>query len=193
MYINNIDSTGFGGVFRIKNTPANKEFIEKQIVPIYKFMRNQPITIFSGMNPLRDAYVSAGIKCVAEAENSSEEWVISNAAVNGINIAEKADDTLHVITGASDCLKLLSYLKKYMESHFINMGFFKIMKLAYREAQNKIEAQSQNMPSHLLPLVKSLIENEKESKRFQEEYMKDCNVKTCESVNELLNAVMINE
>ncbi len=191
MDVKKIDNTSFGGVFRIQNTPENVAFIKDKVIPIYHTMRHQPITLFYGMNPFRDAFVETGVQMVAKAENSSTDWVKRNAELNGIDIQEKADDTIHVVTGFKDILDLFPYLYNYMEEHFSDTSLFNTLKLSYRKVKNLMEAQSENIPSHLVPLLESLIENKKESHRFQKAYLDKREVKNCESPNELLNAVMV--
>lgn len=190
MEIKNINSTSFNGIYRIKNTPENIKRIEKEVIPVYRTLRKQPITMFIGMNPFQNAFIAMGLKAVAHTEKSSEEWVRMNAEANGISLNNSKDDVIHVVTGNEDCLNLLKYLKKYMEDHFYKMNFLKRFKLSYNISQNIIKAKAKDAPKHLLPLIWSMVENEQETETFKKTMVKGRTIETSDSINELLNSIM---
>lgn len=190
MNINRTNNLSFNGVYRIKNTPANIEVLKKTIIPTYEYIRQSPISFFIGSNPFSEAFINIGIEEVAKRENYCTQWVTQNAKQNGVNL-DTMNETIYVITGEKDHEALIDYMVNVFQSlDMKDIGILKTFKLYYQECKNLRQAILQNLPKHLLPLAKSIADNESQTKHFYDNFVKNRNVKDYSNPMELLNAVM---
>jgi len=190
MNINRINSQSFYGVYRMKNNPANREALNKIIIPTYECIRQRPISFFVGSNPFSQAFIDMGIETIAKKENYSTQWVTQNAKTNGMNLDEMKE-TIYVITGEKDHDELFNYIVNVLsELNLSGAGILKTFKLYYKEFKNLRQALLKNFPEHLLPLTRSIVDNESQTKHFNENFVQKRNVKDYSNYQELLNAIM---
>lgn len=158
LIINKTDNTNFNGIYRIKNTPKNIQEIQEHVLPMYEYLKHQPSIIFPGSNPFKAA-VDIVIELTAKLNSSSIQWVKMNASNHKLDIVDKQEDFLHIVTSEKDISEIGEYLQKRMEQR--NSFKTKIKRLFTREPQEEI-------PEHLQLLSAAVKENNKESAAFED-------------------------
>ena len=104
---------------------------------------------------------------------------------------DEMKETIYVITGEKDHDELFNYIVNVLsELNLSGAGILKTFKLYYKEFKNLRQALLKNFPEHLLPLTRSIVDNESQTKHFNENFVQKRNVKDYSNYQELLNAIM---
>lgn len=184
-------NVNFNGVYRMKYTPENLKALKEKIIPTYEYIRRQPIDYFIGSNPFTEALIDVGVEEVAELQNYSTQWVEQNAKNNGIKLDEIKKRIIYVITGKTDCDAIVKYSLKVLESlDYEAKGVFGKMKMILDYYKNSYKASLQSVPEYLFPLVRGIIDEEEQTKYFNDNFLKSRNIKDYSNPMELLNAIM---
>lgn len=160
MRVNTDSNTTFNGIYKIPNTAYNAKELENKVKPIYNYVKKKPIITFSGKSPYW-ALVLIIIQKIIKKENSSYNWLVTNALDYGIDIEKARTNYLTVVSGRDDVLNVINHFDQRVKN---NKFKFIVKKIFVNDNKYK------NIPTHLLQLAKFLNIYENESKEFNKKF-----------------------
>ena len=150
MKIDNINSTNFSALYRLKQPPKDIREISERVIPMYKYLRKRPATFFEA-NPLC-SLLNEKFKEIAQGLKYSVEWLRSNAERHNLNLSYLDNNSILVVTQAEDINNLLDGVNKLRRQ---DNGFIgKITNFIENNKRSKQIAQyCRKFPPHLEELA----------------------------------------
>lgn len=174
----------FTGIYRIKNTPTNIKDIEEKVLPMYSYLKKEPVIGFPGENPFVIGFELIK-EVVANANNASKLWLEMNAKNHGQTLPDTNTNFLQIISGKKDIQDFLNYLTeriKANENSPLNI-FRNFFKTTFAERERT------DLPEHLKLLDKAIQIYEKEKVEYQN-FTNNKKVVTVSSPQELLTKML---
>ena len=182
MDIKAIDNTTFNGFYKIPVNTKNMFEIRNYVFPAITRVKRTPVVIFSGNNPFK-LILKYAMKCIADNNNGSIEWLKMNAANHGLDINDDGEDVLNIITTQKDIDNLIEYISKRINSR--KPKFMDKVKsfIGIKESNPNYE----KLPEHLKVLSDFLKADKEEIKAFSS-YTRDAVI--VDDARELLKRVL---
>ena len=162
MQVNKTNNVNFTGIYRLPLNDKNINELSEYVLPVYKFLKKEPVICFPGKNPYK-IITDMLIDKVAELSGGSREWLKMNAENHKLKTDLIDDGVMHVVTTKKDVASLENFIKSEVTKKLTFMEKLK-QKFKKPEPSNIRE----DLPFHLQFLQGVLNEIKKRNTAFDE-------------------------
>lgn len=154
------NDVNFTGIYRLPLNEKNLREFREHIVPMYTYIRHEPIVTFPGNNPAK-FIGDIMLNRIAELAGGSKEWLKMNAQNHNLDVSDMTSSVLHVISSRKDVERFNEFIKNTAAK---KMSFFEKLKIALNPNKNIRE----DLPLHLKFVQATLNNMKTRDKEFAE-------------------------
>ena len=174
-------NVNFTGVYRIPNTPKNIKEINEKVIPMYSYLKHEPVSGFPGENPFVLGF-EALKEVVANANNASKSWLAMNAKNHGEALPDTNTDFLHIVSGEKDLNDFVNFIVSRVNAN-------KNTPLKYIKSFFSHREDKKVLPEHLKVLDKAIEIYQKERLEYLK-FIQSKKVVPVETTQELLTKML---
>ncbi len=160
MRINKTNNLQFTGIYKVPLNEKNLKDVEEYVIPVYGYIRHQPIIFFMGENPYK-IFMDAFIDNIAEASGGSTNWLKMNAAKYNMETDLIDNKFFHIIT-LNDVPRLKNF---FNETSPKKLSF--IDKIKHKFKKLEVPHLPEHLPTHLKYLQATFDEIKKKNAEFE--------------------------
>ncbi len=162
MQVNKSNNVSFTGIYKLQFNDKNIKEISQRVIPMYEFIRHEPVAYFQGKNPYK-LITDILIDKIAELSGGSKEWLKMNAENHNLKVDLLDDDVCHIITTKKDIESLQNYI---VEQATKKLTFMERLKQRFKKPDTP--EINENLPLHLQVLQAVINQIKKRNAEFND-------------------------
>ena len=174
-------NVNFTGVYRIPNTPKNIKEINEKVIPMYSYLKHEPVSGFPGENPFVFGFEVLK-EIVAKANNASKAWLEMNAKNHGEILPDTNTDFIHIVSGEKDLNDFMNFITSRVNAN--QNTPLKYIKRLFSHSKDK-----KDLPDHLKVVDKAVELYQKERLEYLK-FIQSKKVVPVETTQELLTKML---